>query len=129
MSIFCFLSHNNVAAHTACSATYLRCRKPQHRQKLLLLNDLDAAALPYVSLCKEPFIGLATNNRILSVVAHHKIVGFLGYILLRNPSPATDQLKCFLPLIKQETSRYGDTLPFNLRLLGCIHDAIPVLDH
>ncbi len=109
-----------------CSATCLRCRKPQHRQKLILLNDPDATTLPYVPLCEDPFVGFVTNDRILSVVAHHKIVSLLSYILLRDSSEVTDQFKGFLPLVKQETPCYCDMFPFNHSLLRCIHDTVPV---
>lgn len=123
ISILLSLPEHKVQQSAAC----LRRLKPQHLQKLILPNNLDAAPLPYVPLCEDPFIGFVANDRILTVVTHHKIVSLPGHILLRDSSEATDQFKGFLPLVKQETPCYSDMFPFNRRLLGCIHDTIPVL--
>ena len=121
------LYHSHPPYFTNSIAGRLRWRKPQHLQKLILPNNLDAAPLPYVPLCEDPFIGFFANDRILPIVTHNKIVSLLSYILLRDSSEATDQFKGFLPLVKQETPCYSDMFPFNRRLLRCIHDTIPVL--
>lgn len=83
-------------------------RKPKHRQKRIFFDDPNAAALTYVSLCEQPFLGLTINNRIFPIMTYDEIICFLCYILLRYPSTFTDPLKSFFPLIKHKGPGYSD---------------------
>ena len=58
-------------------------------------------------------------------MANYEIIGL--HILLWYSSEVTDPIKGFASLVEHENPCYGDMFPFYGRLLGCIHDIIPVI--